>query len=249
MFDYSYKKTRGFKLVNVTGGAGNADVLISWRDSGLIISEYVAAGVAQVVSITCQPGALIPAGSYFLIDGVTTTGEAIQYYVWFQMANGVDPLVAGRTGIKIANTAVDVTKTAIQVSAAVASAINTAASANLTAAQVGTTSVFTITDVTAGFANPPFDHQTGFTLSVTQQGGDTLLLYDDIPDINAYILDVVPSAVLNSDTSNYDLYVNLMVYEKVEMTVIQANNSIVYDNLRIDEDTGILVYSNFIVPA
>jgi len=119
-------------------------------------------GVAEVTSITCVADVSSSLNSqYFLYDT-----PYVAYYVWINVAAaGVDPEIAGRTGIMVAIAEDDI---AADVATAVAAAMN--ASIYIGAAAVG--AVVTATAAHTGAAADAVDGAatTGFTFSVTTQG-------------------------------------------------------------------------------
>lgn len=98
-------------------------------------------------------------GKYFLLDSVQE-----QYYIYFETTTAVDPMVAGRTGIKViipTNATVD----------QVATAIKTALAVKLDEFIVTVTgNVVEVICFQTGITADAADVDTGFTITITQQG-------------------------------------------------------------------------------
>lgn len=121
---------------------------------------------SEVTTVTCVAdvsGSL--ASKYFLIsagDGGT------DYYVWFKVSgSGTDPAIAGRTGIEVNIVTND---TASAVAAALNAIINAEADFNSTVL----TSTVTVTAASAGYALDASAGNSGFTVTVTTQGGHSI---------------------------------------------------------------------------
>lgn len=99
-------------------------------------------------------------GTYFLID--STAGS--KFYVWFETTTAVDPMVAGRTGIKVSIDTGDTANT-------VASRLKDNLSIYLDDFIVSVlANVVTVEQVEFGSVPDASDFNTGFTFLVTQQG-------------------------------------------------------------------------------
>ncbi len=120
---------------------------------------------AEVSAITCvadTAGSL--AGKYFLISG---GDSGVDYYVWyFVSGSGADPNIVGRTGIQV-NISTNAANTAV--ATATAAALN---AGDWTASASGAT--VTTTAVLAGFTKDVGNGTSGFTTSVTTQGGHSI---------------------------------------------------------------------------
>lgn len=135
-------------------------------DFGLRLTlPTTAAAVAEVSSATAVADV---AGSlnnkYFLLSSPT-----VNYYVWYNInAAGVDPAVAGRTGLEVA-AATGATASAV---ATATRAVLDAHAAFIVPAPVG--AVMTITNAVAGAAPNIAAGNSGFTVSITTQGSNTV---------------------------------------------------------------------------
>ena len=152
---------RSVKITTVNSG-NSANTVAS------ATSTAIAAGIAEVrQAVTVADVSADLNNKYFLVnDALNTT----KYYVWYNVSGGgVDPAVAGRTGLVVnlvtndsANTVA--TKTRL--------AINTLAPGAFSA--TGTFDTVIITNVTAGVTDDIADaispNDTGFTFSNTIQG-------------------------------------------------------------------------------
>jgi hypothetical protein len=98
-------------------------------------------------------------GKYFLISSVDT-----DYYVWFNTGAGVDPAVAGRTGIEVS---IITGETANNVAQKLKNKLSTYLDDFLV--EVSTNTV-TVTNYSVGSVTDAADVDTTFTISVTQQG-------------------------------------------------------------------------------
>lgn len=129
------------------------------------LNPTVSAGVQTVTMAADVSGSLN--STYFLLNG---PGNVDKYYVWFSINNaGVDPAVAGRTGIKVSGAT---NASASTLGGAMVTAINSAAASDFTASG---TSTVTITNT----SNLPFTAivdgtaATHFTFALTSVGQGT----------------------------------------------------------------------------
>lgn len=130
------------------------------------LSPTIAAGAQTVALVADSSGSLN--STFFLLDSAFNKDL---YYVWFSINSaGVDPAVAGRTGIKVSGAT---GATAATLGAAMVTAINTAASFDFTASG---TSTVTITNTTFGPFTGAVDGSapTSFTFAVTAGSGAPL---------------------------------------------------------------------------
>lgn len=96
---------------------------------------------------------------YLLLDSVQT-----KYYIYFETTTAIDPMIAGRTGIKVK---IPTNATAAQV----ATAIKTALAVKLDEFIVSVTgSTVEVICFQTGITADAADFNTGFTITVTQQG-------------------------------------------------------------------------------
>lgn len=136
----------------------NQGQVFSLDDSGRRVQIF---GQQQTTTVVTDAASTLTTGDYFLING---SNNLTNYYVWYnKAAGGGDPTVAGRTGIEVA---VGGTDTATQVATATQLAID--AVSGLTATVLSTT--VTITNDSAGIADPSVDFNTGFTIATTAYG-------------------------------------------------------------------------------
>lgn len=148
--------------------ANGSTLNISWKGGRLTVLKTDA--MKETTTITCNAADTLSGGEYFTING--TAGE--DYYVWFEVEGvGNDPRVANRTGVKITLAELDLNT---DVASEVARRLNEATTLN---ASVTTNVVTVITSYPANIENAA-DQDTGFTISVTQEGQDPDV-YDGIP--------------------------------------------------------------------
>lgn len=128
---------------------------------------FLSAGVQTVALVADTSGSLN--STYFLLNDALNVHK---YYVWFNINSaGVDPAVAGRTGVPIAGAT---NASAATLGAAVAVAV---AALNSTASFTATgTSTVMITNKVTGTFTPMIDGSsaTGFTFAVTGSAGTTI---------------------------------------------------------------------------
>lgn len=153
----------------------------------------ISVGVQTIVFKADSSGNLN--SKYFLLNGPNNTDL---YYVWFNINSaGVDPAIAGRTGIRVSG-ATNVT--AATLGAAAVTAINAAASADFTA--TGTTTV-TLTNTAIGPFTAAVDGTAGttFTFAVTQGSSGTVATPVNFrpasPNVSQMFLGTSPSASAN----------------------------------------------------
>ncbi len=129
------------------------------------LTPTVTAGTQTVALAPDVSGSLN--STFFLLNG---PGNTNKYYVWYNINSaGVDPAVAGRTGIAVAG-ATNVT--AANLGTATKNAINSAAAVDFT---VTGTSTITITNTSVASFTAAVDGSaaTGFTFAVTSAGNGT----------------------------------------------------------------------------
>lgn len=121
-------------------------------------------GVKEVTSITAPAATAITSGQYFLINSPTTG-----YYVWFNKDGaGVDPAVAGKTGVAVAILAAD---TAATVATKLAAALD--ALADFVAPAPAADVVTNTNAATGAVVDASNVNVGGLSLSVTTQGVTT----------------------------------------------------------------------------
>lgn len=143
--------------INVTGNS-------NYNVSGAEVLSITS--IPEVTSVTCVAdvaGSL--AGRYFLISA---GDSGTNYYIWFKVSgSGSDPAIVGRTGVEIA---ISTNDSATAVAAAVAAVLNPmsdfAASSSL--------AVLTITNALGGLTTDAAAGNSGFSVSVTTQGGHSI---------------------------------------------------------------------------
>lgn len=129
-----------------------------------------AAGVQTIMPVADVAGSLN--SKYFLLQDEASSNL---YYVWINVdSGGVDPMVAGRTGVPIAITAGDTAATIGGLMATAIAALNGGASFSTS----GTTTV-TVTNLVAGPFVPATDVNTGFAFAVTAGGHTTVIVNID----------------------------------------------------------------------
>jgi hypothetical protein len=108
-------------------------------------------------------------GKYFTIN---TGGNRKKFYLWFDNSanEGVDPSILGRTGIRVE---IEDGDSAAIVAFAVASALKLTQEFN--AVTNGYTPVLEITSVEKGYADPINAGNSGFTVTVLEQGRSNLI--------------------------------------------------------------------------
>lgn len=122
--------------------------------------------ITELTDVTCvgdTSGSL--AGKYFLISG---GDSGTDYYVWYKVSgSGTDPLVTGRTGLQVN---ISTNNTATQVATATAAAIDALADFGATSLSA----VVSVTPASAGFTEDAAAGTSGFSISITQQGGTAI---------------------------------------------------------------------------
>lgn len=140
--------------INVTGNA-------NYNATNVPIDSVV--GAYEVTNVTCVAdvsGSL--AGKYFLLSA---GDSGTDYYVWFKVSgSGTDPQVLDRTGIEVD---ISTNDSANAVASAVQAILNPMTDFNATVFL----SVVTVTNTTAGFTQDAAVGTSGFSISVTTQGG------------------------------------------------------------------------------
>ena len=137
------------------------------------VKAYWGEDRPQIESVVINKTGLVLQNKYFILEDALGVG----YYVWFNVDGlGVDPAVAGRTGIEVAILSTD---TVVQIATKVSTAINADAPTSFTATSAS--SKVTVTHVNDGYANKAHDafellNQTGFKFAVEQLGSEVLEL-------------------------------------------------------------------------
>lgn len=165
---YANTRTKHQTLLNLLG----VQNMITDFNNGIIPSITIATafgantykfvtGLQEITTITTVADIANSLNStYFLID--STTGA--KYYFYFETSTAVDPMITGRTGVKVS---IPTNATANQV----ASALRDKISILLSDYEVSvSTNIVTVTDVISGSVPDAIDFDTGFTFLVTQQG-------------------------------------------------------------------------------
>lgn len=125
---------------------------------------YFVLGEREEFDITTNVGATLNAagnGSYFLVN---SGNNSLKYYFWYQIGTSVDPLIAGRVGIRIVASALD---TDDQIAEKTRNAFNIL---NDSFTATATLNVVSVTCLDAGYTDDAVDGDTGFTFNVTNQG-------------------------------------------------------------------------------
>lgn len=153
------------QTANITSGAG-AILTIAQSAYRWIRAVYTstATGIQTVMPVADVTGSLN--SKYFLLN---SSNGGTGYYVWMNINSlGVDPMIAGRTGVEVAAAT---NATAGDVGTAITAAVDGLANFIAT----GTTTV-TITNSTSGPFTPITDGAapTGFTFAVTAGGSTTV---------------------------------------------------------------------------
>lgn len=115
----------------------------------------------EITDIVCTSGTGL-AGKYFIINSANNQDK---YYVWFkESGSGVDPVVSGRIGILVN---VETADTSSQVAAKLSNVFNRFPE-KFTATYSSAT--VTVQNADFGYCDNAEDVDTGFTISVTQEG-------------------------------------------------------------------------------
>ncbi len=148
---------------SAAGSASSIYIDMTQLSAPWIRSTYTstATGVQTITTVADVAGSLN--SKYFLLN---SANGGTNYYVWINVASGgVDPMVAGRTGVPVA---ISTSDTANTIATAVASAID--ALATFVAPAPGA-NVITVTNSASGPFTPASDFNTGFTFAVTVGNG------------------------------------------------------------------------------
>ncbi len=133
-----------------------------------IADGAVPTGFTFSVAVQGQnAGAHLLNSEYFFINDSIADGAAA-YYVWFDTGTGVDPALAGKTGIQVVIAPGD---SAANVSAALQAAL---AGSALAATAVDLTGAVQVTNTSGGPYTPASDHNTAFTFAITGGGSGTI---------------------------------------------------------------------------
>ncbi|KKM85863.1 hypothetical protein LCGC14_1284750, partial [marine sediment metagenome] len=232
----------------IDGGLGGGSITLTSGNLRFISAttgvpsdvDVVDTGDAEVTDITAVADVAGSLNSTFFLLDAPGTG----YYVWFDVSSGgVDPLVAGRTGITVAITTGDA-------DTVVAGSMITAIGA---VADFGTSvigAVVTVTNAAVSSVADAVDDSsapTGFTFLVTTQGTD--ILFGSLTDFAAIDL-VVPGQTTYEATVEVDgggpqaiaiigtvaqIFTDLLTELDVDLT--GATSAITNGNLRITSNT------------
>jgi hypothetical protein len=185
----------------------------------------------QVVEILCVADVAGSLNSkYFTIDTTTTS-----YYVWFDVnGNGVDPTVAGKTGIEI-NLATGATNA--QVATAVKNALD---ALDYFSATINTATV-TVTNAVMGYVtNAAGAGNSGFTVTTTTTGnlastdpavaGKTGIKVDIIPGETNVNVALKTQLILDAMTTIFDVTVLNEVFTITNHVVGTATNATAGDS-------------------
>lgn len=156
------------QTTNITAGA-SALLTVANMTYRWIRAVYTSTATAAqtIMPVADVAGSLN--STYFLLQDANSANS---YYVWIDVdSTGVDPMIAGRTGVPIAISADDSAATIGGVLATEIAALNGAASFSTS----GTTTV-TVTNLVAGPFVPMTDgaDPTGFAFAITAGGSSTL---------------------------------------------------------------------------
>lgn len=164
----------GTNLLDSLRTGNNVTLSITLKEANVAkLTEILEAGgqtITPQVEITSVQCVADVAGSlnnkYFLLNAAE---DSTEYYVWFNVNSlGVDPAVAGKTGLEVA-LATNAT------ASAVASAIQTVVDAEADFVASAATSFVTIENADPGSTTDATAVNSGFTILVTQQGYGALV--------------------------------------------------------------------------
>lgn len=152
----------------------DGDTAIAYGDEyGNLVDtdSYLADGTQEITEITCNSADTLDGGEYFMIHSVNES-----FYVWYSKDGvGVDPQVPDATGIEVALSSGDA---AGDVGTATQTELDAREEFDVAADSTG--AVLTITHVDAGYVPDAEDENTGFSITVTQQGvGSGAVNYTD----------------------------------------------------------------------
>jgi len=142
----------------------NAIDVVTNKTLNLVIRDKSSTDAAEITTVQCVADVAGSLNSkYFTIN---SADDLIQYYVWFNVNSaGVDPAIAGKTGLAVAlATGANANTVAAAVAAVLDPLASFAAAAVTDTVTVTNASVGVTTDAANGTASP------GFTINVTQQG-------------------------------------------------------------------------------
>lgn len=139
-------------------------------DGSVISAKFYQDNTRAAYKVSFVPNtANVLLGKYFTIN---TGGNRKKFYLWFDNSanEGVDPSILGRTGIRVE---IEDGDSAAIVAFAVASALKLTQEFN--AVTNGYTPVLEITSVEKGYADPINAGNSGFTVTVLEQGRSNLI--------------------------------------------------------------------------
>ena len=169
---FANTKTRQRKLFSLLGVVNMAAAYNSANPPKLTITDGIKTstysfilGVKQVSNIVCNAASTLAASgnsSYFTLN---TANNVTSYYFWYQIGTSVDPLIAGKTGIKISGLVT--TDTATTVANKTRDAI---ASLLFDFSASSSTNTVTVNNLNSGYTASPTAGTSGFATIVTTSG-------------------------------------------------------------------------------
>lgn len=151
----------------VEGPGGNSS--ITGVVNGQLILGSTSAAKSEITEVTIThadgvDGSILDNSDYFLLN---TPNGGTYYYVWYENTNfpGQDPLLSGRTGIKVVYSN---SESNVLIATKTATAIQTIASADFTVSRVA--DIVTITNNATGEVPDADEVNTPFLLDIAVQG-------------------------------------------------------------------------------
>lgn len=148
----------------------NKSVDISSNLPVFFVADGVTSGPGGYPPTTCifgKSASLIPQSSYFFISGTNSPSGQTDYYVWFNISSlGIDPSIAGRTGVEVDLVG---NETPSEVNALILAAL--LATTHFIDSAIPSNEIISYT-VIGGVVSPGSDVNTGFAVSQNAGGSD-----------------------------------------------------------------------------
>ena len=227
------KKFSDISIIRVIAATGSAKASRTFSGGAGSTAE-----IFTIETVADSSGSLD--GTYFTFELADSSGNKTEYYAWLNVdAGGNDPAVSGRTGVPVA---ISSDATADAVASAVQSALDalTDASASVSTNTVTVTAAhnFDVTDAA--------DADSGFTITVTQQGDDANIVTFTAKHEGAYGNNITVTieagsvsgkkyTIIDGNPNNEEYFPN-EIYDNVELSGISAEDfaQVFSDSLLVD---------------
>jgi len=229
--------------VAASGGAGSTTGY--WSNSMVAIIHgatanqyYFIRGTAEITNIATIPdvaGSL--AGDYFYLN---SGKDQSMYYVWYEVSgSGTDPLISGRTGIKVAIATGDTANTVAFKTR------NTLARVPSDFIISGATNNVIVTNVIQGTTTDATAETSGFTITITQQGRGENAAFNEV------LLSTVvsPAQAVDETARSFQNVVNLNTAETLYIFylsgLVDVPGKMLFEGRELDDPEFFIVANNF----